>query len=174
MTDTAETPTHRAAGPFSRRPKYIIVEKHLVVEGKQEEATEYYKRKVMPVLDEIEGYMGMAVATVEPDVGAEVDNQGIMMIGPPDDALQPHAALRPDAGARTDLSIHMDSLLRGTYNLIYEHYLADDRAFIMLHDDLEELWTKRYGTDIWDDLADEYFIHYRNHWDTVYRYVDFA
>ena len=31
-----------------------------------------------------------------------------------------------------------------------------------------------YGTDVWDELAENYFIHLRNHWDTVYRFTDFA
>jgi hypothetical protein len=173
MTDQSAY-QHRAFGPYSAKPKYVIVEKHLVVEGKQEEVVDYYKRMVMPVLDEIDGYLGMSVMTVEPDAGVEKDAQEIMMIGPPSEVLQPHASLRPNAGERTNLSIHMDAVLAGTYNLIFEHYLADDRAFVMLHDDLENIWQEKYGTDVWDVLADEYFIHFRNHWDTVYRLVDFA
>jgi hypothetical protein len=167
-----EQPGHRPSGPFSTRPKFVILERHLVVEGKQDHVVEYYKDKVMPVLDEIPGYLGMAVLSGA--VEDIKDSQGILGIGLPDNPFQKHAALRPDAGARTDLSIHFDSLLRGTYNLMFEHYLADDRAFHALHDDLENIWREKYGTDVWDELSDNYFVHFRNHWDTVYRFTDFA
>ena len=166
------TESHRRSGPFSETPRYVIVEKHLVVDGKQEEVVAYYKDRVMPVLNKIDGYLGMAVMSAEPEEMR--DSQGILGIGLPDDVFQPHAALRPNAGQRTDLSIHLDSLLRGTYNLVFEHYLADDRAFLALHDDLESIWQQMYSTDVWDELAENYFIHLRNHWDTVYRFTDFA
>lgn len=167
-----EPSTPRPSGPFTVAPRFIIVEKHLVVEGKQEEVVAFYKSRVMPVLDQIDGYLGMGVLSA----GTEdlKDDQGILGIGLPDDVFQPHAALRTNAAERNNLSVHLDALLRGTYNLIFEHYLADDRAFLALHDDLEDIWTRMYGTDVWDELADNYFIHFRNHWDTVYRYIDFA
>ena len=93
MTDTAPRAARQMNdnGPFAVRPKYVILEKHLVVEGKQAEVVAYYKDRVMPVLDEI-----------------------------------------------------------------------------------ERLWQEKYGSDIWDDLADQYFVHFRNHWDTVYRFTRFA
>jgi hypothetical protein len=163
---------HRASGPFSARPRYVIVEKHLVLPDKVDEVVAYYKDRVMPVLDEIDGYMGMAVLSAETE--DFTDNQGILGIGLPDDVFQPHAALRPNAGQRTDLSVHLDALLKGTHNLIFEHYLADDRAFSALHDDLENIWREKYGTEVWDELAEHYFVHFRNHWDTVYRFTDFA
>lgn len=173
MTTTVQASQGEALGPFKVRPKYVILEKHLVVEGKQQEVLDYYKTYVMPILYEIDGYLGMAVLSTEPDTVA-MDSQGILGIGAPDDVLQPHAALRPNAGERTNLSIHLDVLLKGTFNLIYEHYLATDESFHQLHDEIERLWQERYGRDIWDDLADNYFIHFRNHWDTVYRFTDFA
>ncbi len=168
----ADPSPHRENGPFAARPRYVIVEKHLVVEGRQDQVVSYYKDKVLPVLDEIDGYLGMAVLSGETE--DLKDSQGILGIGLPDDVFQPHAALQPNAGRRTDLSIHLDALLRGTYNLVFEHYLADDRAFTALHDDLEAFWRRRYGTEIWDELAEHYFVHFRNHWDTVYRFTDFA
>jgi hypothetical protein len=175
MTDTTTRPARQMNdnGPFAVRPKYVILEKHLVVEGKQEQVTDYYIEKVMPVLNEIDGYLGMAVLSTEPD-GVAMDSQGILGVGLPDDVLQPHAALRPDAGARTNLSIHLDAIMKGTYNLMFEHYLASDDAFRLLHDEIERLWQEKYGSDIWDDLADQYFVHFRNHWDTVYRFTRFA
>jgi hypothetical protein len=153
-------------------PRYVIVEKHLIVDGKQQEVVAYYKDRVMPVLNEIDGYLGMAVMSAEAE--DLKDSQGILGIGLPDEVFQPHAALRPNAGQQTDLSIHLDALLRGTYNLVFEHYLADDRAFLALHDDLESIWRQKYGTDVWEELAQSYFIHFRNHWDTVFRFTDFA
>jgi hypothetical protein len=177
MTDTAPVAARQLntdTGPFAVRPKYVILEKHLVVEGKQDHVTDFYIDKVMPVLNDIPGYLGMAVLSPEPDVGVEMDSQGILGIGLPDDVLQAHAALRPNAGPRTDLSIHLDAIMKGTFNLMFEHYLATDDSFRLLHDDLERLWIERYGTDVWDDLADNYFVHFRNHWDTVYRFTRFA
>jgi hypothetical protein len=175
MTDTVPRAARQMNdnGPFAVRPKYVILEKHLVVEGKQEQVTDYYIEKVMPVLNEIDGYLGMAVLSTEPD-GVAMDSQGILGVGLPDDVLQPHAALRPDAGDRTNLSIHLDAIMKGTFNLMFEHYLASDDAFRLLHDEIERLWQEKYGTDIWDDLSDQYFIHFRNHWDTVYRFTRFA
>ena len=43
MTDLREAQTGEALGPFRARPKYVIVEKHLVVEGKQQAVIDYYK-----------------------------------------------------------------------------------------------------------------------------------
>lgn len=163
---------HRPSGPFATAPRYVIIEKHLVVEGRQDDVVKFYKDRVMPVLNDIDGYLGMGVLSAATE--DLKDDQGILGIGLPDDVFQAHAALRPNAGARTNLSIHLDALLRGTYNLIFEHYLATDRAFLALHDDLEALWTQRYGTDVWDELSDNYFVHFRNHWDTVHRFIDFA
>jgi hypothetical protein len=175
VTDTARVTKRQMNdnGPFAVRPKYVILEKHLVVEGKQDYVVDYYINTVMPVLNDIDGYLGMAVLTAEPE-GVDMDSQGVLGSGLPDDVLQPHAALRPNAGSRTDLSIHMDAIMKGTFNLMFEHYLASDDSFRLLHDDLERLWTEHYGTDVWDDLADNYFIHFRNHWDTVYRFTRFA
>lgn len=175
MSDTQTSPrkTNSESGPFSARPKYLVHEKHLVIEGKQEEVIEFYVDRVVPVLNDIPGYLGMAILSTEPD-SVERDDQGILGIGLPDDVLQPHAALRPNGGERTELSIHLDALTKGTFNLIFEHFLATDEAFRRLHDDLERLYRNRWGVDVWDDLSDNYFIHFRNHWDTVYRFTRFA
>ena len=160
-------------GPFLVKPKYVVLEKHLVVEGAQEHVVGFYIERVMPVLNDMPGYLGMAVLSTEPD-GVEIDDQGILGIGLPDDVLQPHAGLHPNAGRRTDLSIHLDALTKGTFNLIYEHYLETDEAFRGLHDDIERLYLDRWGVDLWDDLSENYFLHFRNHWDTVYRFTHFA
>jgi hypothetical protein len=171
--DVVSRAMNHETGPFSVRPKYVILEKHLVVEGKQDEVVGFYIERVMPVLNDIDGYLGMTVLSCEPD-GVAIDSQGILGIGLPDDVLQDHAALRPNAGPRTDLSIHLDAVMRGTFNLMYEHYLATDDSFRLLHDEIERLYLDRWGVDIWDDLADNYFVHMRNHWDTVYRFTHFA
>jgi hypothetical protein len=160
-------------GPFLIRPKYVVLEKHLVVEGKQDEVIDFYIERVLPVLNDMEGYLGMAVLSCEPD-GVEMDAQGILGIGLPDDLLQPHAGLRPNAGPRTEFSIHVDALTKGTFNLIYEHYLETDDAFHRLHDDIERLYKERWNVDLWDDLAEHYFAHFLNHWDTVYRFTRFG
>jgi hypothetical protein len=175
MSDALHTPRamNTDSGPFAIRPKYVILEKHLVVEGKQDHVVDFYLERVMPVLNDIDGYLGMAVLSSEADTVA-LDSQGILGIGLPDDVLQPHAACRPNAGPRTDLSIHVDAIMKGTFNLQYEHYLATDDAFRLLHDEIERLYQERWGVDIWDDLADNYFVHFRNHWDTVYRFIRFA
>ena len=160
-------------GPFLIRPKYVVYEKHLVVEGKQDHVLDFYIERVIPVLNDMEGYLGMAVLSPEPDT-VDIDDQGILGIGLPDDVFQPHAALHLNAGPRNDLSVHLDALTKGTFNLIYEHYLENDAAFQRLHDDVERLYEERWGVNFWDDLSENYFVHFRNHWDTVYRFTRFA
>ncbi|RME66331.1 MAG: hypothetical protein D6782_04550 [Alphaproteobacteria bacterium] len=53
------------------------------------------------------------------------------------------------------------------------HYFRDAPSLARLLQDFDRNWKRVHGpqSDAWAVLAEEYFSHLENHWDTVYRIV---
>lgn len=162
-------------GPYKTQPRFIIEEYHLVSEGKTEEVIEYYREKVIPVLQSFDGYVGWAVLTPNPAPGKITSKLVESFVGLPDNPILPHDAIMMDGEIRTNRQVHFQSTLKNTYNLVFHHYVKDEATLASLidHKAVADAWRDMYGTELWDSLAREYFVNMRNHWDTVYLYETF-
>jgi hypothetical protein len=186
-TDSAQAQTRgKGKAPVSklyngRKPLIVIEEYHLVKEGKEQAVIDYYLKMVEPVLREFDGYMGMTI--LSPFAGPITNPSVAPYIGIAENVIVPHLGLMLDGEVRTDRQLVMHSVLRGTFNLMYRHYFADETSFANVmkgHDVPQGLmdpatfpgkWQARYGANVWDQMAKEYFSMIKNHWDVAYRFI---
>lgn len=158
-------------------PKYYIEEYLLVRPEKIDWFIDYYDKKVVPVLRNCPGYKGWMISSYRPEPGKSFDkpkdgeeNAAWHSLGPPDDIFVDHAGSRYNERERTNSTVHFHAMMKPTYNLIMHHYFADYESLTDLNNCLNNGWRKMYGKSAWDDLAENYFIHVRNHSDTIYRF----
>jgi hypothetical protein len=165
---------------FVRAPKFVIEEYQLVKPGKEQEIIDYYRRKVEPVLKTYPGYLGMSVVTADPS-GIVKDPEIAKYVGLPHQPILPHLGVMMDGAVRTDRQINFHSMLRGAYTIVFHHYIADEatlKSIMQGHDvpggdasSFPARWRQRYGNDVWDTLAKEYFVNLVNHYDVIYVYA---
>ncbi len=166
-------PVH--AGSNQESAGYYVEEKMLVKPGKEDWFIEYWKSKVLPVFEDMPGYMGHTISTsnADPDLSEGEENFGALLpLGPPDEVFIEHGGLQL-RGTTTNTMIHFDSLLRGTYNFKVVHYWKDAESLRGLLPLFGPTWTRiNGGKDPWGTLERDYFTNLENHWDTVFRVVD--
>jgi hypothetical protein len=154
---------------------YIVEEKMLVKEGKEDWFVEYWKSTVLPVFAAMDGYMGYQINTTMPDpeLTPEEENFGeVLPLGPPDRTFIPHGGIQLN-GTVTNTMVHFGSMLRGTYNFTVVHYWRDAESLRGLLPQFGPKWKEVHGKgDPWKVLETEYFVNLENHWDTVYRIVE--
>lgn len=158
------------------KPKYYIEEYILLRPEKIDWFIEYYEAKIVPVIRNCPGYAGWSISSYRPEGTKGLDqpdgeeNAAWSVLGPPDDIFIDHAGARYDEKYRTNSSVNLHSLLKPAFNLLMQHYFYEFEDVANLNNCFTQKWEEMYGVDAWDDLADNYFTHVRNHWDTVYRY----
>lgn len=182
MQDPSWASPTRDVKLYVKKPRFVIEEYHLVKPGKEQEVINWYLTKLEPVLKTYPGYLGMEILSTQSD-GSVKDPEISRLIGLPDKVILPHLGIMIDGEVRTDKQINLHAMLRGQYNLMYRHYLADEDSFKKLMEGHERAgegsnpeslpgrWKKMYGTELWDTMAKEYFVNLDNHYDVVYRFV---
>lgn len=181
LVATLVTAPSRAADPppaLDAKPPQFYIEEYILVDpAKIDWFIDYYERKVLPVLQSCPKYRGWMISSYREKAGEKFDapsgggeNAAWHSLGPPSEVFVPHAGSRYNERERTNSTVHFHAMLKPTYNLIMHHYFADYEGVATLNDCFTSTWKKMYGTSAWDDLADHYFVHVKNHSDTVYRF----
>lgn len=154
-------------------PEVWVTEYWDVKEGKMEEFLAYYNGVLYPVMRVVPGYRGYSMLTLKPPGGREphIEAYGgaIIPLGPPKELFPVHPGQLLAGETRTDRSVHLESLLRGQFNLIFVHHMQDWDGVTLFAQDLIDEWAERHdGEYIWDALARDFFPLVNNHWDTYY------
>lgn len=168
-------------GAFTRPPLFVIEEYHLVLEGQRSRVIDYYRSRVLPVLRSYPGYMGWSVLDPKPPATAFRSAAVAAAVGIPAEPIQPHEGVVLDGVVRTDRQLVFHTSLNGAFNLIFQHHITDEETFLALighteagaaiSNSLSNRWMEFYGTDIWEEMARDYFIHMKNHYDVVYSFT---
>ncbi len=156
-----------------KAPEVWVTEYWDVKEGEMEDFLAYYNDVLYPVMRVIPGYRGYSMLTLKPpgEDEPEIEAYGGARIplGPPDELFPVHPGQLLAGETRIDRSVHLESLLRGQFNLIFVHHMQSWEGVSDFAQDLIDEWAARHdGEYIWDALARDFFPMVNNHWDTFY------
>lgn len=153
----------------------VWIEEHWNVKpDKIDSFVDIYKNQIIPVLAEAKGYAGYEIVstTPSPEVPTMDFAGSSLQLGPPDNMFAPHPGLNIN-GVRTNYMVHLETLLKGQFNIIIIHKIDTWKNFETWIPEFEAIWSKRHdGRNMWEDLQKDFFPMAINHWDTVYRVVD--
>lgn len=155
-------------------PKYEVEEYWLVRDGKIDGLIAFIREYEIPILREIEGFMGWTVKTHLPEKeGPTAFGGERVALGTPGKLIVKHPGVNLD-GIRTDRSVNLHALIEREYNVITVLYFADEKALSEVLPKLEDAWRRKHGTDIYEDesMQENLFRPSINHWDVVYRIIE--
>ena len=156
-----------------KAPEVWVTEYWDVKEGKMDDFLAYYNDVLYPVMRVVPGYRGYSMLTLKPpgeeEPHIEAYGGAIIPLGPPAELFPVHPGQLLAGEIRTDRSVHLESLLRGQFNLIFVHHMQSWEGVTEFAQDLIDEWAARHdGEYIWDALARDFFPMVNNHWDTFY------